>query len=169
MKYAKQFLLLFFTATLWLACSSEEGASTAETPADTAADAKWKTSEQMKQSADSESSAASMDEISLKDGQKWIVNEEMKPHIEQAEQLLQDFLRKGKDNYDPLAEALQTKNTALIQSCTMKGQSHEELHKWLEPHLKLTKELAAADSPEEAQATVKELQSSFEVYHKYFD
>lgn len=169
MTYTKHFLLLFISATLLVACSSEEGSGTADTAAEKADDASWKTSEQMSEQNSSDATLADNDELSLNDGEKWAVNEEMKPHIQQGEQMLQDFQQKGKSNYDELAQALQSKNTALIQSCTMKGRSHDELHKWLEPHLLLTKKLAAAENPDQAKEVVNELQASFATYNEYFE
>lgn len=106
--------------------------------------------------------------LSLNDGEKWKVNEEMKPFIEDSEKMLQDFNRKNAQNYAGLAKALKEKNTGLIKSCTMKGESHDELHKWLHPHMELIEELGTAESNEEARALVADLEKSFKAYNQYF-
>jgi hypothetical protein len=106
--------------------------------------------------------------INLNQGEKWQVNPEMKPHIERGQQLLADYVAGDGGNYQELAENLKVQNKALIKSCTMKGESHDELHKWLHPHLELTNALAEAESAEEAEGIVSELQQSFKTYKKFF-
>ena len=51
----------------------------------------------------------------------------------------------------------------------MKGQSHDELHKWLLPHIKLIKELETAESgATPPQAVIAQLRASFQSYNTYF-
>jgi hypothetical protein len=71
--------------------------------------------------------------IRLNNGEKWMVNEEMKPYIFEAEKILFDFVEAGSTDYHTLAAQLKEKNSGLIKSCTMKDESHDELHKWLHP------------------------------------
>jgi len=108
-------------------------------------------------------------EINLNKGQKWQVNEEMKPHIETAEIFLNDFVSNEKEDYHQLAENLSIHNKTLIKSCTMKGESHDELHKWLHPHMELIDKLEKASNLTEANDIISELQKSFETYHRYFE
>jgi len=103
--------------------------------------------------------------IELNNGQKWKVNTEMTPYILEAEQVLMQF---NSNDYKKLAEQLEAKNKGLIKSCTMDGKSHDELHKWLHPHIQLIKALDDPESKEEADKVVDELKSSFQTYHKYF-
>lgn len=104
-------------------------------------------------------------QIELNNGQKWNVNLEMTPYILEAEQILLQY--KGND-YNALAEQLKNKNNGLIKSCTMDGKSHEELHKWLHPHMQLIENLDDAENTEEADIIIDELKTSFQNYHKYF-
>lgn len=104
-------------------------------------------------------------QIELNSGQKWMVNAEMKPYILEAEQILVQF--DGSD-YKTLAEQLKTKNKGLIKSCTMQGRSHDELHKWLHPHMQLIEDLDNADSQEQANRIIGDIKASFETYHRYF-
>ncbi len=106
--------------------------------------------------------------IHLNDGEKWAVNAEMQAPIAKAEERLQYFLDNGEEDYNSLASDLKEYNQKLIESCTMKGESHDELHKWLHPHLDLVKDLSSTAKPEEGKALVKELQESFKTYHQYF-
>lgn len=106
--------------------------------------------------------------ISLNDGEKWSVNEEMKPFILEAEVILNQYTESNSSDYTTLAAQLKEKNAGLIKSCTMKGESHDELHKWLHPHMALIESLRNSDSEEEANTIIKSLQRSFETYHQYF-
>jgi hypothetical protein len=96
---------------------------------------------------------------------KWIVNTEMTPFILEAEQLLLNY--KGSD-YETLAEQLKTKNNGLIKSCTMNGKSHDELHKWLHPHMNLIETLDDAADKAEADKIIDQLKISFQTYNTYF-
>lgn len=47
--------------------------------------------------------------ISLNNGEKWLVNEEMKPFILEAETILKEFMANGSTDYQTLAEQLKEK------------------------------------------------------------
>ncbi len=104
--------------------------------------------------------------IELNDGQKWKVNAEMTPFILEGEKILNEF---NNDDFKGLASQLKEQNNSLIKSCTMDGKSHDELHKWLHPHLEMVTELNEADNVEEANEIVNRLKVSFETYHTYFE
>lgn len=106
--------------------------------------------------------------IRLNNGEKWFVNEEMKPFILEAENILTEYINNNLSDYKTLAEQLKEKNSGLIKSCTMKGESHDELHKWLYPHIELIESLSKAESTEEASEIIANLQASFLTYHQYF-
>lgn len=106
--------------------------------------------------------------IKLDNGSKWVVNEEMKPFLLKGEELVNNFLEKGEGDIFQLAEAIEEQNTLLIKSCTMKGESHDELHKWLEPHLALIKEMKTNESEEDLSKLAEMVKDSYEHYHDYF-
>lgn len=106
--------------------------------------------------------------IQLNNGEKWAVNAEMTPHIETANDLLNSFISQEDRAYVKLAENLKEQNNALIQSCTMKGASHDELHKWLYPHMKLIEDLANAADYNAAEPIIIDLKESFNTYHTHF-
>ncbi len=108
------------------------------------------------------------EELSLNNGKQWIVNEEMKPFVKAGEETLNDYVSNSSTDYIALAQSLKATNDKLIKSCTMKGQSHQELHKWLIPHLDLVSALKEAENADEAQEIIHELIESYEVYHTYF-
>lgn len=106
--------------------------------------------------------------IELINGEKWKVNEEMKPHVTQGHKALISYMESEGSDYKALAERLKEANSSLISSCTMQGKSHDELHKWLYPHLELVKSLKQTDDPAEADKVIHELEHSYEEYHVYF-
>ena len=106
--------------------------------------------------------------ITLSDGNKWIVNEEMKPHIEKGEYFINDYIENKKTDHVELAKNMKEANNHLISSCTMEGESHDELHKWLEVHIKFLNQLKSAKTEAEINKAVANLKASFEAYHTYF-
>jgi uncharacterized protein YlzI (FlbEa/FlbD family) len=106
--------------------------------------------------------------IQLNNGEKWIVNEEMKPFVLEAENILSEYLKSNSSDYKTLAEHLKEKNSGLIKSCTMKGKSHNELHKWLLPHIELIEKLEKCANNDEANIVVAQLNASFKNYNQYF-
>lgn len=108
------------------------------------------------------------DMIELDNGQKWKVNLEMQPFIAAGENILNTYTESWSNDFKTLAAQLKEKDAAMIKSCTMKGKSHEELHKWLHPHLELVATLAKADNEQQANDLVKQLKESFETFHEFF-
>lgn len=106
--------------------------------------------------------------LALNNGQKWIVNEEMKPYIIKGEKLITTFIKEKEDSFSKLAKNIEEQNQLLIKSCTMKGESHNELHKWLAPHLALINQLKKQTSPNEGHRLVEKLKASYETYHQFF-
>jgi hypothetical protein len=116
-----------------------------------------------------ENQQTNTDEISLNNNEKWAVNEEMKPFILDAEIILNEYLETEASDYQTLTTQLKEKNKGLIQNCSMKGASHDELHKWLHPHMDLIDLLAKSESNEDAQLIVQQLEKSFDTFHLYFE
>ncbi|HAV26693.1 MAG TPA: hypothetical protein DCX01_11000 [Bacteroidetes bacterium] len=103
--------------------------------------------------------------IELNNGERWKVNAEMTPFILEAENILNEY---SDSDYEELAEQLEDQNKRLIKSCTMSGESHDELHKWLHPHMQLVKALDDAKNKEEAALIISDLKKSFQTYNTYF-
>lgn len=112
--------------------------------------------------------AQNAESIELNDGAKWIVNEEMKPFVLKGATLVNVYLQNNQTDNKVLASELKDQNDQLIKSCTMKGKSHDELHKWLAPHLALVKELESETDALKANEIVLKLKNSYEQYHQYF-
>lgn len=108
------------------------------------------------------------EKIELNNGEKWVVNEEMKPFILKGEDLVQLYIQDEKTDFKSLTQQVKEQNSLLIKSCTMEGKSHDELHKWLHPHLELVEELEQAKNEDESVQIVQKLKHSYQQYHSYF-
>lgn len=106
--------------------------------------------------------------IELNKGQKWSINDEMKPFIEKSKAMTNSYLQNNSTDYYTLAGDLQTQNNQLIKSCKMDGKGHDELHKWLHPHLKLVSDLEQANNAQEANLIVISIKESFETFDRHF-
>ena len=107
--------------------------------------------------------------IQLDNGKKWQVSEGMKPFIKNGADLLDAYVVSKDEDYKKLAEKIRNENNQLINNCTMKGKSHDELHKWLHPHLELVDALGKAKSTTEANKIIQQLQQSNSTYQQYFE
>lgn len=107
--------------------------------------------------------------IELNNGHRWIVNDEMKPFVSKGEELVSAYLQSGQTDYQQLARQIREQNSLLIKSCTMDGKSHEELHKWLHPHLAMVEELEQAEDDATAGKIISQLQKSYALYHQHFE
>ena len=106
--------------------------------------------------------------LELNNGEKWAMNAEMKPYINEMESQVNAF-KPESDDYKVLAKNLGETNDNLIKSCTIKGTPHDVLHAWLMPHMELIDKLKKADNKEDANHIVEELKESMEKYHEYFN
>lgn len=108
-------------------------------------------------------------QLELNNGKKWTMNEEMKPFVLKGVDLLQVYSQEKQTDNVRLAKELKEQNDQLIKSCTMDGKGHDELHKWLHPHMELVNELEAEKNPEKAIAIVAKLHDSYMEFSKYFN
>lgn len=107
--------------------------------------------------------------IELNDGGKWKISEEMTPFIKEEEKLLETYIDGGDEDFKLLAEKLKENNSAIIANCKMKGKAHDELHKWLLPHIALVKELNNAESVKKSETVISDLQESFQTFNHFFE
>ena len=109
-----------------------------------------------------------MQNIVLNNGEKWKVDANMIIHIRNMENDITSFSKTDQKNYKSFAEKLQSNIDLLTSSCTMEGQAHDELHKWLLPYIDMVKELSDAKNETEAEKQFKNIQNSFKTFNQYF-
>lgn len=100
--------------------------------------------------------------LQLNDGQKWKVDDNMMAHITAMEKDIAS-LDKPED-FDKLSENLNKNLGLLTSNCTMKGQAHDELHKWLLPYI----DLVEAFSTDKSADNFTAIQNSFSTFNTYF-
>ncbi|MFA7273960.1 MAG: hypothetical protein WC044_08825 [Crocinitomicaceae bacterium] len=105
--------------------------------------------------------------INLNKGEKWKVDANMLVHIRNMENEIVSFTKVEQKDYKLLSEKLQVNIDLLTSNCTMKGEAHDELHKWLLPYTDLVKELSEAKFETEA-LKFKYIQISFKTFNQYF-
>lgn len=108
-------------------------------------------------------------ELRFNNGDKWKINVEMVPFVHASERLVSQFISTEETNYPELAAQLKNNNKLLVKSCTMKGESHDQLHVWLHPYLEQVDKLEKAPTEEAAREIVEEIQSAFDTFNTYFE
>lgn len=76
--------------------------------------------------------------VALDNGNKWKANIETTDGIKKMQQILNSFSDKDSvEAYKTLNEKLEVEFTNIFTLCTMKGESHNQLHNYLKPMLPL--------------------------------
>ena len=113
------------------------------------------------------------DDIQLNNGAKWKVDEKMMSFImkieEDATGFSKDAKTKSVEVYNQLASSISTNLDSLTSNCTMSGQAHDELHKWLLPFLDLSEEFSASSAVEKSDSLYNQILNSLGEFHEYFE
>ncbi|MBL7922637.1 MAG: hypothetical protein JNL88_00415 [Bacteroidia bacterium] len=107
-------------------------------------------------------------DIRLNKGEKWKVDEPMMVHIRNMENSANTFRGSSLSEYRTLGESLQGGIDQLTSNCTMEGQAHDELHKWLLPFIDLVDVFINSKTEQEAGAGLEEIKKSFAEFNQYF-
>jgi hypothetical protein len=111
---------------------------------------------------------AEIQTIELNNGEKWKVDANMITHIRNMENDVISFSKAQQKDYESLAEKLQSNIELLTSNCTMKGQAHDELHKWLLPYIDIVNELSEAKDETAASKQFDNIKISFTTFNQYF-
>lgn len=106
--------------------------------------------------------------IVLDNGEKWKVDDNMMIHIQNMEIEINSFDSQNENDYNNLAKSIDNHLDLLTGNCTMKGQAHDELHKWLLPFLDLSEEFSASQTIEEFTTNFEKIKTSFITFNTYF-
>lgn len=110
--------------------------------------------------------------IILDNGKKWVVVPEMMAFIKNIENGVNEFSKKDKstfEEYQTLSKLIAKNLEDLTANCTMTGQAHDELHKWLVPFLDLSAEFSETTNVEEADKTYHKIEEAFKEFVVYFE
>lgn len=107
-------------------------------------------------------------DLILIDGEKWIIDEGMRVSIDSIELRMEAFNGVTLSDYEALSGDLAHHTKSVISNCTMKGQAHDELHKWLIPFIDLRKELIGITAVEDGVIIATELNNELNIFNTYF-
>lgn len=107
--------------------------------------------------------------IVFDNGKKWKVVDHMMAHIQNMEKDVNNFNGSSLDDYVVLSNKLNKNIELLTSNCTMTGQAHDELHKWLLPYLDLTNQFAEVKSVDEAKSQYQKIKETFKALNKFFN
>lgn len=105
--------------------------------------------------------------LKLNNNSKWQANIETTEGVKEMQNLVSTFIKEDSNDYLTLKEQLETKFAYIFEKCTMKGESHDQLHNYLYPMKTLFENLAK--DPNTAQQAVVDLQHHIPVYFQYFE
>jgi hypothetical protein len=113
------------------------------------------------------------DRINLDNGSKWKVDEKMMSFINEIETNAIDFSKNAKEKsmemYQQLSTSINNNLDSLTSNCTMSGQAHDELHKWLLPFLELSEEFSISETLAESDSLYNQILNSLGEFHEYFE
>jgi hypothetical protein len=108
-------------------------------------------------------------QLKLNDGKKWLANTETHEGITNMESIIKTFKNGHEKNYRRLGEDLSKQSSYVIKNCTMKGESHDQLHAVLVPMLDEITIFKEADIDQEASIALKRLENLIVKYYNHFD
>lgn len=103
-----------------------------------------------------------LEDIQLNEGKKWKVDDNMMIIIRKMEK---EVASTDNENYQLLIDNLARNIDKLTSNCTMTGQAHDELHKWLLPFIEDVKAFSNDKSTENFQ----KIQNAFTTFNQYFE
>ncbi len=106
--------------------------------------------------------------VQLDNGKKWLANAETTDGIQNMIALLETQSVNPPSAIEVLKEKMMSEFTGIFQKCTMKGESHEQLHNFLLP-LKEQVEKLEEKLEEGEKQDLEEIRSYLNTYKNYFE
>ena len=114
---------------------------------------------------ESESHEATDSHVQLNDGERWQANAETTEGIRNMREITGEYLAQEEADIEKLKSELNREFKLIFERCTMKGESHEQLHNYLHP---LKHRMEALDETS-TRDDLTELQAYLEEYGEYFE
>jgi len=107
-------------------------------------------------------------DLQLNNGEKWKANLETTDGIKKMQEIMTAFTDKESPKaYTSLKENLETEFTMIFEKCTMKGESHNQLHNYLKPMLALFDGLVSQNL-DTCKANYQKMNKHLSNYNNYF-
>jgi len=107
--------------------------------------------------------------LKLNESKKWAVNTEMMVHVNAIDSKIKAFKGTTLKDYTDLGKTIHFNLRKLTKSCTMTGESHDELHKWLLPFFDLNDYLKKSATVENGEGMLEKMKYEFAVFNTYFE
>ncbi len=107
--------------------------------------------------------------LKLVNGEKWKANVETAVGMQQIESILKKFKDLKRRDYKNLAAILSKETSAIIKSCNMTGEAHDQLHLVLVPILEQVMVLKEDHNITDKNTAVKNIENLTGVYYRYFN
>lgn len=107
-------------------------------------------------------------QIEVLNGEKWVVDRPMMKIIQDIKKEVVQFNGETLKDYKTLSNKITEHLNVLTSSCTMTGQGHDELHKWLLPFLDISKTFAKSSNLQEAKDNYQIIKHSFHLVDENF-
>ncbi|WP_431134125.1 hypothetical protein [Psychroserpens mesophilus] len=107
-------------------------------------------------------------DITLNEGQKWTANTETNEGVERMKTTIKTQPTNTLEEYYNLAELLNKDKNYVIKNCTMKGDSHDNLHVWLLPLMDKIDALSETQTLKEASKLKHSITENINAYDTYF-
>ena len=107
-------------------------------------------------------------EIEMNNGAKWEANPETNEGVQKMQNILKTQPTNTLEDYYKLAAQLNSDKNYLVQNCTMKGESHDNLHVWLLPLMAKIDALSETKSLEDASKIKHSIEENINEYTTYF-
>ncbi len=109
-----------------------------------------------------------MKNMSLNDGEKWEANKETTDGVANMLKLLEETGASTTEAYQKNGTLLKEHIDLVLNQCTMKGESHDQLHTFLVPLISKVDKLKSANMDEQGAKIQGKIKEHLEVYDTYF-
>ncbi len=107
-------------------------------------------------------------DIQLNNGAKWAANLETTQGVKEMQNIIKDHATSTIEEYHHMANQLNEVKNTVVQECTMKGASHDNLHIWLYPLIEKINALAETNNLDEATSIKLSIEDNLNAYTTFF-
>ena len=108
-------------------------------------------------------------DLVLNNDAKWEVVPDMMKTIQLFATSIVEFNGTTIEEHKALSKQIEDNLNTLTSNCTMTGQAHDELRKWLLPFLDTSREFADATKLSEMENSVISLKNEIHIFQQYFE
>ncbi len=110
-----------------------------------------------------------MKNMSLNDGEKWEANKETTDGVANMLELLEGTDASTTKAYQKNGELLKEHIDLVLNQCTMKGESHDQLHTFLVPLISKVDKLKSVDMDKQGAKIQEKIKEHLKAYDTYFE